>query len=499
MAWLWIWILIIISLLIPLSLLKINDKKLPPGPKGFPIFGSFHLLGKLPHRDLHTLSQKYGPIMHIKLGIIPTIIVSSPNAAELFLRTYDHVFASRPQTYASNYLFYGQKNFGFSKYGSYWRNMRKMCTHELLSNQKVSMFEPIRRNQVGLLVENLKEAARTQVAVNLSSKVLCVVRDMTCLMVFGKKYVEDQEMIMDEKSFHDAVKEVVQLVATPNLSDFIPCVAWFDFQGINRRAKSLRNMFDGFLERIIEEHLDDQFKNENKNQDFVDVLLGLMGSQNNEYNIDPSTIKALILEMVITAMDTTATNIDWAIVELIRHPHIMKKMQQELDKVVGLQRMVLESDLEHLQYLNMVIKEVLRLHPPVPLLVPHESLQDCTTNGFHIPKQSRIIVNAWAIGRDPTVWNDPQKFFPERFIDSEVDLKGKDFELIPFGSGRRCCPGMHLGLTMVRLLLAQLVHAFYWELPNGILPNQLDMTEEFGLTCPRAQHLMVTPIYRLIL
>lgn len=295
MAWLWIWILIIISLLIPLSLLKINDKKLPPGPKGFPIFGSLHLLGKLPHRDLHTLSQKYGPIMHIKLGIIPTIIVSSPNAAELFLRTYDHVFASRPQTYASNYLFYGQKNFGFSKYGSYWRNMRKMCTHELLSNQKVSMFEPIRRNQVGLLVENLKEAARTQVAVNLSSKVLCVVRDMTCLMVFGKKYVEDQEMIMDEKSFHDAVKEVVQLVATPNLSDFIPCVAWFDFQGINRRAKSLRNMFDGFLERIIEEHLDDQFKNENKNQDFVDVLLGLMGSQNNEYNIDPSTIKALIL------------------------------------------------------------------------------------------------------------------------------------------------------------------------------------------------------------
>lgn len=197
-------------------------------------------------------------------------------------------------------------------------------------------------------------------------------------------------------------------------------------------------------------------------------------------------------------MDTSATNIEWAIVELIRHPNVMKKLQEELEKVVGLHRMVLESDLYHLKYLDMVVKEILRLHPPVPLLVPHESLEDCTIpDGFYIPKQSRIIVNAWAIGQDPSVWNDPQNFFPERFTDSQVDVKGRDFELIPFGSGRRGCPGMHLGLTVVRLLLAQLVHAFHWELPNGILPNQLDVTEEFGLTCPRAQHLMVTPIYRL--
>lgn len=201
---------------------------------------------------------------------------------------------------------------------------------------------------------------------------------------------------------------------------------------------------------------------------------------------------------MIEAMDTSATNIEWAIVELIRHPSVMKKLQEELEKVVGLHRMVLESDLYHLKYLDMVVKEILRLHPPVPLLVPHESLEDCTIpDGFYIPKQSRIIVNAWAIGQDPSVWNDPQNFFPERFIDSQVDVKGRDFELIPFGSGRRGCPGMHLGLTVVRLLLAQLVHAFHWELPNGILPNQLDVTEEFGLTCARAQHLMVTPIYRL--
>lgn len=229
--------------------------------------------------------------MHIKLGVVPTIVVSSPKAAKLFLKTYDHIFASRPHTNAINYLFYGQKSFGFSKYGSYWRNMRKMCIHELLSNQKVASFESMQRKEVGLLVEYLKEAARTQVVVNLSSEVLCVVRDMTCLMVFGKKYVEEE--IMDEKSFHGAVKEVVRLVVTPNLGDFIPCVSWLDLQGINRRAKSLCNLFDGFLERIIEENIES--KNENKTQDFVDVLLGLMGSQNNEYKIDRSTIKALIL------------------------------------------------------------------------------------------------------------------------------------------------------------------------------------------------------------
>ncbi|XP_022133318.1 cytochrome P450 CYP736A12-like [Momordica charantia] len=491
------WILLAVALAgLALLILKPwlfrSQNKLPPGPRGFPVFGSLHLLGKLPHRDLRDLSQKYGSIMYMRLGIVPTIIVTSPQAAELFLKTHDLVFASRPFFEASKYMSYGQKNLGFAQYGSYWRNMRKMCTLELLSHHKVNSFRSMRREEVGLLVHYLRDAAKDHVVINLSSKIASLNTDMTCLMVFGKKYADAE---FDERGFKSVIQEAMQLVATPNLGDFIPCIAALDLQGLNRRSKAISKIFDGFFEKIIDEHLES--KNENKTKDFVDVMLDIMGSQETEYQIDRSSIKAIILDMLVAAMDTSATTVGWAIAELIKHPQVMKKLQEELQKVVGLDRRVEESDLDHLEYLDMFVKEILRVHPAAPLLVPHESLEDCTVNGYHIPKKSRIIVNAWAIGQDPNSWVDPEKFFPERFIGSQVDVKGRDFQLIPFGSGRRGCPGMHMGLVVVHFVIAQLVHCFDWKLPNGMLPAELDMTEEFGLTCPRAQDLMVTPIYRL--
>jgi cytochrome P450 len=201
--------------------------------------------------------------------------------------------------------------------------------------------------------------------------------------------------------------------------------------------------------------------------------------------------------MLVGSMDTSATVIEWALSELMKHPPIMKKVQKELKGVVGLERMVEESDLDSLEYLDMVLKETFRLHPIAPLLLPHEAMEDCTVNGFHIPQKSKVIINIWAIGRDPSVWRDAEKFFPERFVGSDIDVRGRDFQLIPFGSGRRGCPGMQLGLTVVRLVVAQLVHCFDWELPDNMLPNELDMTEEFGVTTPRAQHLLAIPSYRL--
>ncbi|KAK3211907.1 hypothetical protein Dsin_016613 [Dipteronia sinensis] len=174
----------------------------------------------------------------------------------------------------------------------------------------------------------------------------------------------------------------------------------------------------------------------------------------------------------------------------------MKKVQKELENVVGKDRMVEESDVDNLEYLNMVIKETFRIHPVVPFLI-HESREDCTVNGFHIPNKSRIFINTWAIGRDQNTWNDPEKFFPERFMESNIDLRGHDFELIPFGSGRRSCPGMQLGLIMVRLVLAQLMHCFNWELPDSMVATELDMTEQFGVVMSRTKHLCAIPTYRL--
>jgi len=265
--------------------------------------------------------------------------------------------------------------------------------------------------------------------------------------------------------------------------------------------KKTSKQIDEMVEMIIEEH--EQAPNAQKGQqkDFVDILLSLMHQPMdflNEFVIDRTNIKAILIDMVSGALETSATTIEWAFLELLRHPRVMENLQHELENVIGMSKMVEEADLPNLRYLDMVVKETLRLYPSAPLLVPRESSQDVMIDGYYIKKKSRIIVNAWAIGRDHKVWSDnAEMFYPERFVNSDIDLKGHHFELIPFGSGRRKCPGLQLGLTMVKLVLAQLVHCFKWELPRGRTPNDLDMTEKFGLSMPRIDHLLTLPTYRL--
>ena len=268
--------------------------------------------------------------------------------------------------------------------------------------------------------------------------------------------------------------------------------------------KAISGAVDHILEKIIEEHKQDASENQGNHKDFVDVMLSLMNETKNfhqepSYLIKQENIKGIVWDIIVGAIDTSAITIEWLLSELFRHPRVMRQLQEELENVIGMERMVEEVDLANLVYLDMVLKEGLRLHPAGPLLLPHESIEDITLNGYYIPKKSRIIINAWAIGRDPNIWsNNVEDFFPERFIGSNIDFQGKDFQFIPFGSGRRKCPGMHLGLINIRLVLAQLVHCFDWKLPNGMLPSELDMSEEFGLALPRATHLHALPTYRLL-
>ncbi|XP_056159091.1 cytochrome P450 71AU50-like [Syzygium oleosum] len=497
MAWIWITLAfaLIAHLLLRALLWTQSNKRLPPGPRGFPILGNLHLLGKNPHHNLHKLAKKYGPLMHLRLGSVPTMVVSSPEVAEQFLKTHDLVFASRPPIEAAKHISYEQRNLTFAPYGPYWRNIRKMCTLELLSNAKINSFKSIRKEEVGLFVNFLKDASHNRTAIDLSAKISSLSADMSCRMVFGKKYMDKE---FDDRGFKAVIQEGLVLAATPNIGEYIPYLAPFDLQGLTKRMKAVSKVFDAFFEKIIDEHMECK-KEEGETKDFVDVMLGIMGLNEGEYHIDRPHIKAIILDMLVASMDTSATTIEWAMAELIKHPSAMKKLQEELEKAVGLNRAVEESDTDGLDYLDMVIKEAMRLHPVAPLLLPHESTEDCTVSGFHIPYKSRVIVNVWSIGRDPKVWttHDPEDFVPERFLRSSVDVKGRDFQLLPFGAGRRGCPGMQLGLTVVRFIITQLVHCFDWELPGGMSPSELDMTEEFGLTTPKAKHLVVTPRYRL--
>ncbi|KAI3870802.1 hypothetical protein MKX03_006786 [Papaver bracteatum] len=468
-----------------------KSKPLPPGPKGLPIVGNFFMLGKEVHRDLHRLSTKYGPIMYLRLGSLPTIVVSSAEAAELFLKTHDLNFASRPFSAAAKYISYDHKGF-FTEYGPYWRNVRKLSTLKLLNHTKIESFGPMRSSEIELLITSLKDAANLHEIVDITSKIFALNKDMSSLMVFGKKRVESDH---DKKSFHEVVQEGMRLAAAPNLAEYIPFVGRFDLQGIEKGMKAVSKVYDDMFDKIIDEHVE-VFDKDNL-KDFIDVLLDCMASNDTEFSIGRCNIKAIALDILLGSMDTTATAIDWTLTELIKNPRVMRKVQDELEREAGLDRLVEESDIPKLEYLDMVIKETFRLHPVAPLLLPHESIEDCQVNGFFIPKKSRVIINGWAIGRDPQTWTDPEIFMPERFMGKDIDVRGRDFQFLPFGSGRRGCPGLSLGYLVVRLVVAQLVHCFDWELPNNMSPNDLDTNEAFGIVMPRAKHLLVIPKYRL--
>ncbi|KAI3931744.1 hypothetical protein MKW98_012154 [Papaver atlanticum] len=412
---------------------KHKPNPLPPGPKGLPVLGNLLMIGNFPHRDLHRLSIQYGPIFYMRLGFVPTIVVSTPQTAELFLKTHDLTFAGRPFNSAAKYI-------------SYQKNLT-------LATKKVESFRSMRSTELGLLVTSLKHEATSGEIVNVSNRVLSLSTDMSCLMVFGNKSMKSDH---DHKGFQDVVHEGLKLSAFFNIADYIPYIGWLDVQGLEKRMKA-----------IIDEHVK-VFDKDNQ-KDFVDVMLAFMQDKKADFSIDRSSIKAIVLA-------------------LLKNPRVMKKLQEELQRVIGLDRLVDESDLPNLEYLDMIIKESMRLYPVAPLLVPHEAMEDSIVNGFSIPKTSRIIINSWAIG---------QRFIENRIDlrENRIDLRGKDFQLLPFGSGRRGCPGIQLGLLAVRLIVAQLAHCFDWELPNGILPDDLVMTEEFGLTMPRAKNLLAIPRY----
>ncbi|KAL2327923.1 hypothetical protein Fmac_021350 [Flemingia macrophylla] len=473
-----------------------EDRTHPPGPKALPVIGSLLFLGKFPHRALQDLAKKYGPIMSIKLGQVPTIVVSSAEAAELFLKTHDTVFANRPSPQVLKFMPYGNKGIVFAEYGPYWRNVRSLCTTKLLTASKLNLFAPLRREELGLFVKSLEKAAASRDVVNVSEQVQELLDKIVCKMVLGRS--KD-----DRFNVQGLAKGFGQLVGSFNVADYISWMGIFDLQGLNGKLKKTIKAFDQVLDEIVEEYEDpSNNKKTAQSKYLVDILLSLMHQpmdhSKHEHFIDRTHIKAILLDMVSASFETSATAIEWAMSELLRHPRVMKKLQDELSDVVGTNRLVEEYDLTKLPYLNMVVKETLRLYP-VLALVPRQSSEDITIDGYFIKEKSTIIINLWAIGRDPKVWSDNAEiFYPERFENNQIDLKGHDFQLIPFGSGRRGCPGLQLGLTNLGFVLAQLMHCFYWELPFNMSPDDLDMTEKFYASLGRSKPLLAIPTCRLL-
>ncbi|KAJ8769913.1 hypothetical protein K2173_008995 [Erythroxylum novogranatense] len=461
-----------------------NPKKLPPSPRALPIIGHLHLLKRPAHRALHELSTKYGDILFLRYGSRKVLLVSSLKTAKKCFTTHDVVFANRPQTLAGKHLNYNCTTMGVSSYGAHWRNLRRLTKQELFHAERLS---GIRAEEVRLLLKQLLGDCY----MNGTSKVVEMTATLTELafniimrMIAGKRYYGKEANREEAIQFQSITRETEELRGSSNVNDYLALLRWVDYGGVEQRMKALMKEFDRFLQDLVEEHSRARNVSSATNQQRFPTLIGLMLSlKEKEPEIYTNqTIKGVALTTLTAGTQTSVATMEWAMSLLLNSPEALQKAYAEIDSVVGQNRLLDETDLPKLGYLQNIITETLRLFPPVPLLLPHLSSADCTVGGFFVPQGTMLLVNTWSMNRDPKQWPEPEKFMPERFERGGVER----FKLLPFGEGRRRCPGSDLAERVVGLTLGALIQCYEWE---RVSKEKINMLEGTGLTMPRAHPL----------
>ncbi|KAF5206502.1 Cytochrome p450 [Thalictrum thalictroides] len=368
--------------------------------------------------------------------------------------------------------------------------LRKVSVTELLSNKRIESLYGIRQREGCKLVQTIESLVGIPIAIH--DYVNATLFDILSGMLWSGSLVEGAQKQI-KSDFRMFSQKLVDLCGEPNISDVFPFLAMFDLQRKGNKMKKLVLWFDKIFDQVIEKRL--QMKTV-ENMDFLQVLLQCRDQVDQKKTpLTITHIKALLQDMMLAGTKTSSTTLEWAFAELMQKPHLMKKAQDELDQVVGLDNILEESHLPKLPYINAIVKETLRLHPAAPLLVPRRPSESCVIGGFLVPKGTKILINAWAIQRDPEYWDNPLEFRPERYMDStnDCDYRGTNFSFIPFGSGRRVCVGVPLAEKMIPYLLAKLLHSFNWKMEEGA---KLDMSEAFGLELVKKVPLVVIPISR---
>ncbi|XP_061999457.1 desmethyl-deoxy-podophyllotoxin synthase-like [Rosa rugosa] len=475
---------------------SLNDDgilRLPPGPWKLPLIGNLHQLalaaGSLPHHFLTDLAKKYGPMMHLKLGRVSAIIISSPDLAKQAVK----IFSDRPTGFlAVEIISYNSSGIVASPCNDYWREMRKICALELLSAKRVQSFSSLREEETWNLVQSITQLSQP---INLSEMIFSTVNSITARAALGKKCKHQQE-------FTSLIREMIRLTTAFGVPDLFPSLQFLNHvTGTKSAIERLHGKMDMILVDIINYHkqvLQSQRAagedHQQKDQDLVDVLLQLQESGELQFQLTANHVKAIILDIYTAGSETSATTIEWTMAELMKNPRVMEKAQVEIRQVVAGKKKIQEADIKKLDYLKLVVKETLRLHPPIGLIL-RQANKTCKVSGYDIPSGARVLVNAWALGRDPKHWGtNADCFEPERFQGSSIDFKGSDFEFIPFGAGKRLCPGISFGIATVEIALSQLLYYFNWKLPNGTNPQELDMTESTGLSTRKKNELKVIAI-----
>ncbi|KAM0847434.1 hypothetical protein ACQ4PT_055013 [Festuca glaucescens] len=466
-----------------------------PRPRGLPLIGNLHQVGALPQDSLAALAATHAvPLMLLRLGSVPTLVVSSPDAARALFQHNDRALSGRPALYAAVRLSYGLQNISFAPpEGTFWRAARRACLSELLGAPRVRGFRDAREGAAAALVAAVADASGAGTPVDLSELLIATSNRIVTRVAFGGR--DDGGL-----QTRAVLKETQSLLGAFWVADYVPWLGWLDaLRGLRGRLERNFHQLDAFYERVIDSHLNKRTSSstdEEEEEDLVDVLLRLHGDPVHRSTFGSrDQIKGILTDMFIAGTDTSAATVEWTMTELVNHPDVLAKAQHEVRSVVGDgSDMVREPDLRGLGYLKLVIKESMRLHPPAPLLVPRETIEPCTVQGCEVPAGTRVLVNAKAIGAHPDAWGpDAALFVPERH--SEVDA-GKDFRpwiddsfaLVPFGIGRRSCPGVHFATAVVELVLANLLFSFHWSAPLG---EAVDTEEVNGLTVYRKNPLVL--------
>ncbi|PIN18284.1 Cytochrome P450 CYP2 subfamily [Handroanthus impetiginosus] len=470
---------------------KFNRKRLPPGPTGLPVLGSLLTIGNRPYESLSKLSKTYGPLMTVKFGMINVVIASSSDMAKEILQKNDQAFIGRPtpESVAAG-KFYDMSMVWSSAHSLHWKKLRKICNSQLFTTQRLDSLQDLRILMMKKMIARLDEACEAKEQLHVGRLVFGTTLNFLSNTMFSGDLFDMKSDAMVE--LKELMGELMEFAVKPNVADFLPFLRPFDPQGIRRGITGLYDRVHRFLDAIIDQRIRHRASNDPSERfgDFLDVLL----DQTEEHELSYTNIMILFMDLFVAGTHTTTATMEWVMAELLHNPPVLAKAKQELSKNIPPRAVVQEQNLPHLPFLDAVIKETLRLHPAAPLLLPHLTEQEVEIHGYTIPKHTQVFVNVWSILRDPDNWDDPTHFKPERFLNSEIDIRGRDCKFIPFGAGRRICPGSNLAIRMVNLMLANLVHNFEWKLPNGLKPEDVDMRGGFGIALQKYKPLVAIPL-----
>ncbi|KAK3149271.1 hypothetical protein QOZ80_3AG0215170 [Eleusine coracana subsp. coracana] len=464
-----------------------SAQTLPPSPPSVPFLGHLHLVKAPFHHALIRLAARHGPVFSLRMGSRPAVVVSSPELARECFTEHDVTFANRPRFPSLRLIAYDGAMLSTSSYGPYWRNLRRVAALQLLSAHRVACMSGAIAAEVRAMARRMSHAAaaspggaaRVELKRRLFEVSLSVLMETIARTKTSRTEADDDtDMSPEANEFKQIVDALVPNLSAANMWDYLPVLRWFDVFGARDKLKDAISKRHEFLGRLIDaerRRLDDGTDGEKKSM--IAVLLDLQKTEPEVYT--DTVITALCANLFGAGTETTSTTTEWAMSLLLNHPEALRKAQAEIDAVVGTSRLLTVDDVPRLSYLHCVITETLRLYPGAPLLLPHESATDCKVGGYDVPAGTMLLVNVYAIHRDPAVWEEPLEFRPERFEDGKAEGK----LMMPFGMGRRKCPGETLALRTVGLVLGTLIQCFDWNTVDG---GEVDMSESGGLTIPRA-------------